>query len=133
MGVHGAAGGVGLTAVEIGKALGARVIATAGGQEKLEIAKRHLLPKAIREHALKAEEFSVTDEALLAVIRTYTREAGVRNFERELMKLLSLRSGAQEPVVAADKGLEGPVVPGLEKAGTVNGQADADALLAMFM
>ena len=55
--------------------------------EKLEIAKRHLLPKAIREHALKAEEFSVTDEALLAVIRTYTREAGVRNFERELMKL----------------------------------------------
>lgn len=57
----------------------------------------------------------------------------IREVERELMKLLSLRSGAQEPVVAADKGLEGPVVPGLEKAGTVNGQADADALLAMFM
>ena len=55
--------------------------------EKLEIAKRHLLPKAVREHALKAEEFSVTDDALLAIVRTYTREAGVRNFERELMKL----------------------------------------------
>ncbi len=55
--------------------------------EKLEIAKRHLLPKAIREHALKPEEFSVTDDALLAIVRTYTREAGVRNFERELMKL----------------------------------------------
>ncbi|MBA67441.1 MAG: endopeptidase La [Rhizobiales bacterium] len=55
--------------------------------EKLEIAKRHLLPKAIREHALKADEFSVSDDALLAVVRTYTREAGVRNFERELMKL----------------------------------------------
>ena len=55
--------------------------------EKLEIAKRHLLPKAVREHALKDDEFSVTDDALLAIVRTYTREAGVRNFERELMKL----------------------------------------------
>jgi len=55
--------------------------------EKLEIAKRHLLPKAIRDHALQPKEFSVSDDALLAVVRTYTREAGVRNFERELMKL----------------------------------------------
>ncbi|WP_028034632.1 endopeptidase La [Chelativorans sp. J32] len=55
--------------------------------EKVEIAKRHLLPKAVREHALKQGEFSVTDGALQAVIRTYTREAGVRNLERELMKL----------------------------------------------
>ncbi len=56
-------------------------------EEKLEIAKRHLLPKAIADHALKAQEFSVTDGALTAVIQTYTREAGVRSFERELMKL----------------------------------------------
>ncbi|AWM24473.1 peptidase [Sinorhizobium fredii USDA 205] len=56
-------------------------------EEKLEIAKRHLLPKAIRDHALQPNEFSVTDGALMAVIQTYTREAGVRNFERELMKL----------------------------------------------
>ncbi|OCP16426.1 MULTISPECIES: endopeptidase La [unclassified Ensifer] len=56
-------------------------------EEKLEIAKRHLLPKAIRDHALQPKEFSVTDGALMAVIQTYTREAGVRNFERELMKL----------------------------------------------
>ncbi|MCA1403163.1 endopeptidase La [Ensifer sp. IC3342] len=56
-------------------------------EEKLEIAKRHLLPKAIRDHALQPKEFSVTDDALMAVIQTYTREAGVRNFERELMKL----------------------------------------------
>jgi ATP-dependent Lon protease len=55
--------------------------------EKVEIAKRHLLPKAIRDHALKPEEFSVADEALHEIIRTYTREAGVRNLERELMKL----------------------------------------------
>ncbi len=55
--------------------------------EKREIAKRHLLPKAIRDHALQTNEFSVTDGALMAVIQNYTREAGVRNFERELMKL----------------------------------------------
>ena len=55
--------------------------------EKLEIAKRHLLPKAIKEHALRPEEFSVADSAILAIIQQYTREAGVRSFERELMKL----------------------------------------------
>ena len=55
--------------------------------EKLEIAKRHLLPKAIRDHALQPKEFSVSDEALKVVVQTYTREAGVRSLERELMKL----------------------------------------------
>ncbi len=55
--------------------------------EKVEIAKRHLLPKAVREHALEPQEFSVSDGALREIIRTYTREAGVRNLERELMKL----------------------------------------------
>lgn len=55
--------------------------------EKLEIAKRHLLPKAIKDHALQPKEFSVSDEAVRAVIQTYTREAGVRNLERELSKL----------------------------------------------
>jgi ATP-dependent Lon protease len=56
-------------------------------EEKLEIAKRHLLPKAIRDHALQPKEFSVTDGALMAVVQQYTREAGVRNLERELMKV----------------------------------------------
>ena len=55
--------------------------------EKVEIAKRHLLPKAVRDHALQPREFSVSDEALRVIIRTYTREAGVRNLERELMTL----------------------------------------------
>jgi ATP-dependent Lon protease len=55
--------------------------------EKVEIAKRHLLPKAIREHALQPKEFNVSEEAIREVIRVYTREAGVRNLERELMKL----------------------------------------------
>lgn len=55
--------------------------------EKVEIARRHLLPKAIRDHALKEEEFSVSTDALQEIARRYTREAGVRNFERELMTL----------------------------------------------
>ncbi len=56
-------------------------------EEKLEIAKRHLLPKAIADHALQPKEFSITDGAISAVIQTYTREAGVRSLERELMKV----------------------------------------------
>ncbi|EFM57451.1 endopeptidase La [Brucella inopinata] len=55
--------------------------------EKLEIAKRHLLPKAIKDHALQSKEFSVTEDALRNVIRHYTREAGVRSLEREVMTL----------------------------------------------
>ncbi|MBL0375027.1 endopeptidase La [Rhizobium sp. KVB221] len=55
--------------------------------EKLEIAKRHLLSKAMRDHALQPKEFSVTDEAMMEIVRTYTREAGVRSLERELSKL----------------------------------------------
>ncbi len=55
--------------------------------EKVEIAKRHLLPKAKRDNALQPSEFDVSEEALREVIRVYTREAGVRSLERELMKL----------------------------------------------
>jgi ATP-dependent Lon protease len=49
--------------------------------EKIEIARRHLMPKIIKEHALQPKEFSIDDEALKTVIRRYTREAGVRNLE----------------------------------------------------
>jgi ATP-dependent Lon protease len=55
--------------------------------EKLEIAKRHLLSKATRDHALQPKEFSITDEAMMEIVRTYTREAGVRSLERELSKV----------------------------------------------
>jgi ATP-dependent Lon protease len=55
--------------------------------EKVEIAKRHLLPKQYEAHGLKPEEFAVDDAALRDLIRYYTREAGVRTLERELAKL----------------------------------------------
>ena len=55
--------------------------------EKSEIAKQHLIGKQIKNHGLKAKEFELTDEALHSIIRTYTREAGVRNLEREIAKV----------------------------------------------
>jgi ATP-dependent Lon protease len=55
--------------------------------EKHEIAKHHLVEKQTKNHGLKPSEFSVSDGALQEMIRTYTREAGVRNLERELAKL----------------------------------------------
>ncbi|AGF74392.1 ATP-dependent protease [Bartonella australis AUST/NH1] len=55
--------------------------------EKMEIVKRHLLPKALKDHCLSKKEFSVSDDAIRSIIQFYTREAGVRNLERELMKM----------------------------------------------
>ncbi|CDG89851.1 endopeptidase La [Xenorhabdus bovienii] len=55
--------------------------------EKLNIAKRHLLPKQIERNALKKGELAIDDGAILGIIRYYTREAGVRNLEREISKL----------------------------------------------
>jgi ATP-dependent Lon protease len=55
--------------------------------EKLEIAKRHLIPNQRENHALTAEEWTVSDDALTTIIRRFTREAGVRSLEREIAKL----------------------------------------------
>lgn len=55
--------------------------------EKLEIAKRHLIPKQMAENGLKSEELSISDEVTMKLIRDYTREAGVRNLEREIAKI----------------------------------------------
>jgi len=55
--------------------------------EKREIARQHLIDKQVKNHGLKKGEFEVSDEALQEIVRTYTREAGVRNLERELAKL----------------------------------------------
>lgn len=56
-------------------------------QEKLEIAKRYLLPRQREEAGIEEEELTLTDEAILEVVRKYTREAGVRQLERELGKV----------------------------------------------
>ena len=56
-------------------------------EEKREIARQHLVAKQIKNHGLKSSEFELTDDALTEIIRTYTREAGVRNLEREIAKL----------------------------------------------
>jgi ATP-dependent Lon protease len=55
--------------------------------EKLEIAKRHLMKKQLDDHGLKDGELTITDDAVRSIIRLYTREAGVRNLEREIAKI----------------------------------------------
>ena len=72
--------------------------------EKLEIARRHLIPKQIDRHGLKKGEWSISDDALRDAIRLYTREAGVRNLEREIAKLS--RKAVKEILLKAEKGAE---------------------------
>ncbi len=72
--------------------------------EKLQIARRYLLPRQLRENGLSAEQLEVTDEALRAIIQGYTREAGVRNLEREIGTICrkvakGFAEGRQERVV----------------------------------
>jgi ATP-dependent Lon protease len=69
--------------------------------EKVEIAKRHLITKQGEAHGLKKEEWSISDEALHELIRTYTREAGVRNLEREIANIA--RKAVKEIVTAKVK------------------------------
>jgi ATP-dependent Lon protease len=76
--------------------------------EKLEIARKHLIPHAIVKHGLELKEWSIDDEALLTLIRRYTREAGVRNLERELSTLIrkavkELTISKKESVAVTDK------------------------------
>jgi ATP-dependent Lon protease len=68
--------------------------------EKVEIAKRHLVPEAQAAHGLEPGEWSVSDEALQTLIRRYTREAGVRSLEREVSKLARK---AVKDILASDK------------------------------
>jgi ATP-dependent Lon protease len=73
-------------------------------EEKLAIAREHLLAKQVKNHGLTPEQFTITDEAVSAVIRGYTREAGVRNLEREIGALCRKAArrraeGALEPMV----------------------------------
>ena len=69
--------------------------------EKVEIARKHLIPHAIVKHGLDSKEWSIDDEALLTIIRRYTREAGVRNLERELSTLI--RKAVKELIMSNKK------------------------------
>src|SRR5437763_8101041 len=80
-------------------------------REKLEIAKRYLVPRQLRENGLTLEQLAVTDAALSEIITSYTREAGVRQLEREIGKLgrkvaRQIASGAVERVAVDAKGVE---------------------------
>ena len=69
--------------------------------EKIEIARRHLIPKIFVENALVPSELDITDDAVRSIIRYYTREAGVRNLERELATLA--RKAIKETLLAKKK------------------------------
>src|SRR6266446_1890265 len=71
--------------------------------EKVEIARKHLIPHAITKHGLDSKEWAIDDEALLLLIRRYTREAGVRNLERELSTLI--RKAVKELTLSKTKSI----------------------------
>ncbi|MDD3651836.1 endopeptidase La [Immundisolibacter sp.] len=79
--------------------------------EKLNIARRYLVPKALADNGLKDSEIAFTDEALRAIIRLYTREAGVRSLEREINKvcrkavLQAVQKARKETLTITDKNL----------------------------
>ena len=79
--------------------------------EKLEIAKRHLMKKQFKDHGLKGDELTISDDAIRAIVQYYTREAGVRNLEREIAKIArktvtAIVSGKQKSVTVTAQNLE---------------------------
>ena len=72
--------------------------------EKVEIARKHLIPHAVQKHGLDVKEWLIDDEALLLMIRRYTREAGVRNLERELSTLI--RKAVKELTITKKKSVK---------------------------
>jgi ATP-dependent Lon protease len=73
-------------------------------EEKAEIARTHLIPSSMKKHGLAEKEWKIGDEALLMLIRRYTREAGVRNLERELANLI--RKAVKEILISKVKAVE---------------------------
>ncbi|KAA0013585.1 endopeptidase La [Billgrantia pellis] len=76
--------------------------------EKLAIARRYLVPKQLNSNGFKDEELSFSDESLLELIRYYTREAGVRELERQIAKVC--RKVLRERLEHEDKGAQAPVM-----------------------
>jgi ATP-dependent Lon protease len=100
--------------------------------EKVEIAKRHLLPKVTEANGLKPGEWSVSDDAIRDLIRYYTREAGVRNLERELA---GLARKAVKQIVAEKRGKVAITRKTLEKFAGVRrhrfGEAEAEDMVGV--
>ncbi len=100
--------------------------------EKIEIAKLHLIPKQIEAHGLKDGEWSISDSAVRDVIRYYTRESGVRNLERELANLT--RKAIKE-ILMGDSKTIAVTVRNLEKYASVRkyrfGLAESDSLVGV--
>jgi ATP-dependent Lon protease len=85
-------------------------------EEKLEIAKRYLVRRQLESNGLNAEKVSITDDALRAIIREYTREAGVRNLEREIGAVfrsaaMRIAEGVADKIVITDKDLHAILGP----------------------
>ncbi len=57
-------------------------------EEKIQIAQKHIIPKHLKEHGLKAKHLKLKDDVVLKIIQSYTRESGVRNLERKLAKII---------------------------------------------
>jgi ATP-dependent Lon protease len=93
--------------------------------EKLEIARRYLVRRQLEANGLKPEQAEITDEALRAIIQHYTREAGVRNLERELGKAL------RHAAVRIAEGQSGPIRIDVDSLATVLGPAQFESELAM--
>jgi ATP-dependent Lon protease len=76
-------------------------------QEKLAIAQQYLVPRQIRENGLRADEITITEDALLTLIQDYTREAGVRNLEREIgsiaRKVVTRIAEGKAPQISVNK------------------------------
>jgi ATP-dependent Lon protease len=105
-------------------------------EEKFNIAKRHLIKKALKKHNISGREFRISDDAIYKIIESYTREAGVRGLEKEINVLcrkaaVSLENGAKSFRVSAENiseylGTERYIkdyVNSENKIGTVNGLA----------
>ena len=72
--------------------------------EKVEIARKHLIPNAVQKHGLQPKEWTIDDAALMTLVRRYTREAGVRNLEREISNLA--RKAVKELVISKKKSVK---------------------------
>jgi len=101
--------------------------------EKVEIAKRHLIPKQVEENGLKEEEWAISDSALRDLIRYYTREAGVRNLEREIANLA--RKAVKEIAVEAHVDSVKVTVKNLDKYAGIRkyrfGETEEDDLIGV--